>query len=168
MEHLKELIERQAHHQRQLVGGHAVAYIAGPMSGVPDFNFPLFDKVARKLRKLGWTVISPAELDSQLGFIDGTDISDNSVSVRAFEGYMRRDLPLVALANCLVLLPGWEKSKGANLELVCAIAMGHDIYLWDHDRPHYTPYAVPPRHDKLTQILQDRNEAIRPLEPAHA
>ena len=38
-------------------------YIAGPMRGIEDFNFPAFDRQEELLKKQGWVVINPAELD---------------------------------------------------------------------------------------------------------
>lgn len=40
---------------------HMRIYLAGPMSGYPNFNFAAFDFAARKLRDLGFGVFSPAE-----------------------------------------------------------------------------------------------------------
>lgn len=36
-------------------------YIAGPMTGLPDFNFPAFNDMAAILRGLGYHVENPAE-----------------------------------------------------------------------------------------------------------
>ena len=40
-------------------------YVAGPMRGIPKFNFPLFDEVAEALRHKGHTVINPADMDRE-------------------------------------------------------------------------------------------------------
>lgn len=42
-----------------------VLYVAGPMTGIPHFNFPLFDAVSAALRDQGYTIISPAETDHE-------------------------------------------------------------------------------------------------------
>jgi hypothetical protein len=38
-------------------------YLAGPMTGIPAFNFPAFDLAAADLRAQGIDIVSPAELD---------------------------------------------------------------------------------------------------------
>jgi len=43
---------------------HHVYYLAGPMSGQPGFNYPLFDKTAHLLREKGHIIINPTDLDS--------------------------------------------------------------------------------------------------------
>ncbi len=37
-------------------------YLSGPMSGIKDNNFPVFHAEAARLRALGYTVVSPAEI----------------------------------------------------------------------------------------------------------
>ena len=39
-------------------------YIAGPMSGLPEFNYPAFHAAAEKLRGMGFHVENPAEINS--------------------------------------------------------------------------------------------------------
>ena len=42
-------------------------YCSGPMTGLPNNNYEEFHKNTKFLRGLGWTVISPAEMDEELG-----------------------------------------------------------------------------------------------------
>lgn len=79
-------------------------YLAGPMSGLPEFNFPAFHARASALRLEGHTVLNPAELDG--GDTSGT-----------WAEYLRRDLALLLECEAVAVLPGWEKSRGANLEV---------------------------------------------------
>lgn len=80
-------------------------YIAGPMTGYPEYNHPAFHAKAAELRASGEEVINPAEIDAEIGLDQPWDT------------YLRRDLILLA-EHCdkIVLLEGWEKSKGASLE----------------------------------------------------
>jgi len=85
-------------------------YVAGPMTGLPEFNYPLFNAVAKRLRELGFEVLNPAE---------------NPVPpCGTWAGYMR--MALVQLVQCdgIVLLPGWTESRGALLERAIAQALG--------------------------------------------
>lgn len=72
-------------------------YIAGPMSGYEDCNYPAFAQVAAILRNAGYEVVSPAELNDQ-----------NT-------GY------------AAAMMEGWPKSKGANVEFQIAVILGLEI-----------------------------------------
>lgn len=85
-------------------------YIAGPMSGLPDNNYPAFDAAARHLRAMGYRVENPAE--------------NPEPPCKSWQGYMRMALRQVTLVDAVVLLPGWEKSAGANLERDTALRLG--------------------------------------------
>lgn len=78
-------------------------YLSGPMTGLPELNFPLFNAEAARLRGLGFDVVNPAELNP-----DGASWGD----------CMRKDI--VALMSCGIVatLPDWENSKGAQLEVL--------------------------------------------------
>lgn len=88
-------------------------YIAGPMTGLPEYNFPLFNAVAANLRAAGWHVENPAEH----GHIDGAGWAD----------YLRWDISRIATCGSIWLLPGWTKSKGAMLEVHIARTLGMKI-----------------------------------------
>ena len=113
-------------------------YIAGPMRGIPEFNFPAFNAAADRFRQDGWEVFNPAEADND---IHGTDISKGNASgcedtAAKEHGFnlreaLHRDTEFICLkADAIAMLPGWEKSAGANAEWALAKALGHElIYL---------------------------------------
>ena len=97
-------------------------YIAGPMRGYPEFNFPMFDRVARMVRKAGWTVINPAELDRVFGILEFSTLPPEFLREA-----MRRDLPAICGCDAIALLPGWEDSAGVSVELALAKLLGLQI-----------------------------------------
>lgn len=88
-----------------------VTYLAGPMTGYPDYNYPAFDKAARQLRMDGVDVVSPHEL-----FKGETGLP--------WEHYMREGLKVMLDCDGIALLPGWLDSRGARIETVVANACG--------------------------------------------
>lgn len=90
-------------------------YIAGPMTGIKDHNFPEFNKQAAYLRSMGFDVVNPAELDA------------GEVLTHPWDYYLRRDLKKLVDCQVIVLLNGWENSKGANLEYQVAKSLGMTI-----------------------------------------
>ena len=107
-------------------------YLAGPMRGIPEFNFPAFYAAATNLRAAGWVVFNPAEKDNEK---HGTDISkgnatgDESIATQQHGFNLREalaaDLDFICReADAIALLPGWERSKGATAEHATAVALG--------------------------------------------
>lgn len=104
-------------------------YLAGPMSGVPEFNRPTFMKVAEFLRLSGHDVISPAELDDEDTLRADYDyFGGHGVTDRQRAKFLKRDLKKLLKCDALALLPGWQTSSGANTELVVAYAVGIPAY----------------------------------------
>ena len=105
-------------------------YVAGPMRGIKDFNFPLFHEIATRLRKQGHMVFNPAERDEM---VYGTDIGKSEtgdLKEAAAKGFdhreaMAADCQWIARnADAICLLPGWERSSGAAAELALARCLG--------------------------------------------
>lgn len=90
-------------------------YIAGPMSGLPDYNYPAFHAAAAIWRAAGWTVMNPAE---NFAGHQGLPYAD----------YIRKDLADLMTCEAIAFLPGWENSKGAKLERHVAEVLGMAIY----------------------------------------
>lgn len=108
-------------------------YLAGPMRGYQDFNFPAFHAAAKKLRAEGHTVFNPAEKDEQKhgkGTLksktgDLKDIKKHGFSLREA---LATDLAWICKhADGVALLPGWSKSKGATAEKATAHALGLEV-----------------------------------------
>lgn len=89
-------------------------YIAGPMTGLPELNFPEFERVAVALRSKGHEIISPHEV-----------CPDKSM---AWRDAMKRDIVVLLECEGIVRLNGWERSRGASLEHYIAAELGLTIY----------------------------------------
>jgi hypothetical protein len=100
------------------------------MRGYENFNFPAFDFAAAKLRSQGFEVFSPAERDREAygADIEFNKTGDESKVVNAactINDCMSADCEYICRhADMVCLLPGWEKSSGANAELALAKALG--------------------------------------------
>lgn len=88
-------------------------YLCGPMSGLPDLNYPAFNQWAETLRPYGYEVASMSE----------------NPECPSWEHYMR--LSMVQLAQCegVALLDGWQGSRGARLEVFVAGELGIEVKL---------------------------------------
>lgn len=91
-----------------------ILYVAGPMTGIPEFNYPAFHAAASLLRVRGFGVLNPA---------DSEDQNPTPGTPQEWDWYMRHALRMVLRAEGLALLDGWEASKGATLEVTVATAL---------------------------------------------
>ncbi|QOI67697.1 deoxycytidylate deaminase [Arthrobacter phage Orcanus] len=80
-----------------------VLYLAGPMTGLPDFNYPAFHAAAGRLRRAGFEVLNPAE-------------NKPPCEEPTWADWMRVALGQLLRADGVALLPGWWDSKGAMVE----------------------------------------------------
>lgn len=84
-----------------------ILYIAGPMTGHDQHNYPAFFDAEEQLLTAGYAVLNPARID---------DLCATEPGDRTWEWYMRRALRMVTDADGIALLHGWQDSRGATLE----------------------------------------------------
>lgn len=109
-------------------------YLAGPMRGIPNFNFPAFDFAAEKLREEGHEVFSPADNDrKEIGEESLINERGDENELAAKTGYTIRKALATDLrwicnhADAVALLRGWRNSSGATAEAATANALGLTI-----------------------------------------
>jgi hypothetical protein len=90
-------------------------YIAGPMTGIPESNYPAFNKAAADWEAKGYYTLNPADND------------DNSGN-QTYANFIRAGLFQLLQADIVALLPGWKNSKGAQLERHIAEILGLTIH----------------------------------------
>ena len=90
-------------------------YISGPMTGLPDLNFPAFHAAEKKLADMGYDVRNPADV----GEVPG----------KSWEWYMRQDLRMLCDCDAIYMLRGWQNSRGAHLELHIAHRLGMEVLI---------------------------------------
>lgn len=127
-------------------GMYGLVYLAGPMRGLPEFNFPAFHAGEADLRALGWGVFNPAAMDETGGF-DPTGMTGNEdLSSEGFDlrNALANDLEFITRkADAVAVLPGWEKSSGARAEVATAWALGLRVFRVDDWEDVPPPSAAP-------------------------
>lgn len=86
-------------------------YLSGPITGIEGYKRK-FEGWKDQLVACGYDVVNPAELTSVIG---------ESFS---YMEIMQIDLDLLQRCDCLAQMPGWELSRGCNIEY--GYALGAD------------------------------------------
>ena len=102
------------------------------MSGLPEKNHPTFNKWAKYLRDRGHQVLNPAE-------------NDGGSTDKTWNYYMELDINSLLVCDSVVLLPGWEFSTGARLEIAVAQAIGRKIYTIESFTTTKRPIPLEPK-----------------------
>jgi hypothetical protein len=93
-------------------------YISGPMTGLPNHNFPAFHEAAAAWRLAGWDVLNPAESFEGAGGLP-------------YKIYAEHDVALLQASQAIAMLPGWDDvgSRGAVWErLIAERMLGLPVY----------------------------------------
>lgn len=102
------------------------AYLAGPMTGYPERNFPEFILRKQQLEDDGWDVVFPF------------DITGNEDNLLTRPYVIRLDLFLIIgkdesqpPVDAMFVLRGWERSRGTRLEVETACQLDIPVYWAD-------------------------------------
>ena len=103
------------------MGEKRIVYVSGPMTGLEDYNHPAFREAGERLKASGLfdAVINPSDMDE---------------GEKEWSYYLKRDLRLILEKNVtdILLLPGWDRSKGAMLEvMVAGNVLNASLYLYE-------------------------------------
>lgn len=90
-------------------------YISGPMTGIPEFNFPAFHTEAARLRTLGYEVVNPAEINPDV--------------TMDWHMCLRKDIVELVQCDAIALMDGWQASSGVHLEMHIAHRIGMKIVI---------------------------------------
>lgn len=98
-------------------------YLSGPMGFMSDsetnpWNTLSFHEAASRLRRCGYFVISPGDTNGGINL----EISRPT--------YLRVDFHSILCVDALVILPGWEDSEGAKMEIALAQNLDLPVYEW--------------------------------------
>lgn len=92
-------------------------YISGPITGLTEEEFMNNFKFAEEfLTKRGHEVINPCTIEHD--------------HAKTWEDYMCCDIRALFPCDAIAMIPGWENSRGARIEIAISKEMGkHIIYL---------------------------------------
>ena len=107
---------------------HRRIYIAGPMAGVPESNYPAFNAAAAQLRANGWMVENPVDIGAEFGPPEAIQ-ADRRLLARVEQA--ERDV--IPDCDAIYLLRGWQRSAGARGELAVALKYDLEIFLQSED-----------------------------------
>ncbi len=148
-------------------------YVCGPMSGLPQFNYPMFAKVTHEVRMLEaecqevWgekarTVVNPAEEDSPemqaaaLASATGAHSDLAKATTETWGDVLARDVKLIYdRIGSLVLLPNWFKSKGARLEVFVALLVGVEMFVEVQEGAHGLEFNLMTLDEIRTRIREN-------------
>lgn len=115
-------------------------YLSGPMTGIEQFNYPLFNSVAAQLRANGDLVYNPAEYCKLVG------VEPNHIDLRAaFAEYCNY---ICRTADTIVMLPGWILSQGARAEFALALNFPIEVFYWENIAADFS--GLPPYRELRT------------------
>ena len=117
-----------------------IAYISGPITGMPDDNREAFFEAERQLCQAGWYVFNPIRIDDECPVVHSKQCEEEE-----YRGYAERDLAVILKlmraedGDAIVLLPGWRNSPGSKAEWHVAMWVGMDVFYSVEEAVQWSP-----------------------------
>lgn len=125
-------------------------YIAGPVTGLAEGNYPAFEYAAKRLFDAGHLPVLPPELRTAL----------QPTAEMSLGQCYRKVIPadIVELATCdgMIVLPGFEKSQGTAFELHGAELFDMEVY-----RPAWASDEFPGGLSEWMDVILDMIDVDR-------
>ncbi len=96
-----------------------IIYLAGPMTGIDDYNQKAFNAAEKHLSALGSTVLNPARITPTV-----------NPELITHAQYLTICFTMIDICDAICLLPGWEDSIGAKRELRHAQLNGKQVIVY--------------------------------------
>ncbi len=93
-------------------------YISGPMTGVEDFNCKAFQLAEARLTVAGYEVVSP---------LSNQQLYNEASPEDTYKAVMQKDLFDLLACDVIAMLPDWEQSNGARVELAAAMVCNMEV-----------------------------------------
>lgn len=103
-------------------------YVAGPMTGIPEFNYPTFHAAVHRLAQRGHRATSAAHGHDTITPLP----APREESARPYDHYLRYALNRLLACDAVALLPGWENSAGTALEHHVATTLAMPVHHIDY------------------------------------
>lgn len=103
-------------------------FIAGPMRGHEKYNFPKFDKIEKILKDNGVEYVNPGRISRKF------KEKDVNSDIAVYNEMVRLQQEAERTCDTILLLDGWQWSKGAQLEVKTAAELGMQ-FLLESDLP---------------------------------
>lgn len=116
-------------------------YVSGPMTSYQDFNRSAFRKAEARLRDMGHDPVIPVD--------SGVPANE------PWAAHLRADIRMLMDCHAIAMLPGWEGSKGARLEVGIARALGF-VEVGLYPVPTVTDQPAPVPAVYLRQAIAER------------
>jgi Domain of unknown function (DUF4406) len=131
-------------------------YITGPITGIPDGNLPAFMDAEATLRQAGYDPINPRH--------------NGAEGERTWREFMRIALHQIAECDGLAVLPGWETSEGAGIEVRLVTDLGLpvlDVPAWVDLAEKYDQQTIISKSTYLFTVLHRTDEPFVGDDPLH-
>jgi hypothetical protein len=99
-------------------------FISGPVTDIPERNRAAFLEAERAINTAGHITLNPNRIAEALDVFMRADGKEPT-----WFDYMRATVRALCNADCIYMLPGWRKSRGARIEhFIAHYAFGMPIY----------------------------------------